>query len=129
MVGFIKVITFPFRTIYGYVKSVNTLLNAPVVIGDKYNSMYTTTTKVVGVTVGSCGAAKGVADAAEALACQDGVCFVVSCVGASADVLHMLASFVPGPNFTAVVTVPLSMGCKTFVYCCKRGKMPWNRMC
>jgi hypothetical protein len=38
----------------------------------------------------------------------------------------MAPSFVPGPIFTAVVTVPLSVGCKVFVWCCKRSKLAWG---
>lgn len=54
----------------------------------------------------------------EAIACQDGVC---------GDGLSIATSFIPGPNVTTVVTVPISMGCKVFVYCCKRAKsIPWG---
>jgi len=70
--------------------------------------------------------AKGTIDALEALVCQDGVCFVVSCTGVTADFLQVCASFVPGPNVTALVTTPVSVGYKVFVYCCKNAKLPWK---
>lgn len=57
----------------------------------------------------------GALDAAEAFACGDAVCFVVSCVGLSADYLQVIASFVPGPNVTALVRTSISVGCKVFV--------------
>lgn len=63
----------------------------------------------------------------EAVACQDGICAVVSGIGVCADGLSMAASFIPGPNVTTVVTLPVSVGCKVFVYCCKKAKkMPWG---
>jgi hypothetical protein len=70
------------------------------------------------VSTGTAGAAKGTVDMLEAVACQDGVC---------ADGLSMAAVFISGPNVTTIVTVPVSVGCKVFVYCYKRAKsMPWG---
>lgn len=46
--------------------------------------------------------------------------------GAAADGLQICASFIPGPNVTAVVTMPISVGCKVFVWCCKKSKLPWG---
>ena len=84
-------------------------------------------TKVTGVSTGAVGVAKGTVDMLEAVACQDGVCAVVSGIGVCADGFSMAASFIPGPNVTTVVTVPVSVGCKVFVYCCKKAKkMPWG---
>ena len=60
--------------------------------------------------------AKGSVDILEAIACQDWFCAVVSGVGVCADSLSFLASFIPGPNIaTVATTVPISLGCKTFV--------------
>lgn len=73
----------------------------------------------------STGAAKGTVDMLEAVACQDGICAVISSIGVCADGLSMAASFIPGSNVTTVVTVPVSVGCKVFFYCCKKVK----RMC
>ena len=79
------------------------------------------------VTVLYTGAAKGTANVLEAVACQDDICAIVSGIGVCADGLSMVASFIPGPNVTTVVTVPISVGCKVFVYCCKKAKkMPWG---
>ena len=47
----------------------------------------------------------------EAIACQDGVC-----------ALLIATSFVPSPNVTSLFTVLVSVGCKVFVYCCKKAK-------
>ena len=61
----------------------------------------------------------------EAIACQDGVCAFISGVGVCAYTLSIATSFVPGPNVTSLVTVPVSVGCKVFVYCCKKAtRMP-----
>lgn len=42
------------------------------------------------------------------------------------DSLQICASFIPGPNVTAVVTMPVSVGCKVFVWCCQKSKLPWS---
>ena len=77
--------------------------------------------------MGANGAAKGAIDILEAVACQDGACKVVSGVGVCADGLSIAASFIPGPNVTTGLTVPVFVGCKVFVYCCKKAKkMPWG---
>jgi hypothetical protein len=83
-------------------------------------------TKVTGVTTGAAGAAKGTVDFMEAVACQDGVCAVVSVIGVCADGLSIATSFIPGPNITTIITVPISVGCKVFVWCCKNSKLPWR---
>ena len=103
-------------------ENVNKVINLPTA-ADK---TFTYVTKVTGATTGTAGAAKGSVDFAEAVACQDGVCAVVSAVGVAADGLQICASFIPGPNVTAVVTMPISVGCKVFVWCCKKSKLPWG---
>ena len=103
-------------------ENVNKVINLPTA-ADK---TFTYVTKVTGATTGAAGAAKGSVDFAEAVACQDGVCAVVSAVGVAADGLQVCASFIPGPNVTAVVTMPISVGCKVFVWCCKKSKLPWG---
>jgi hypothetical protein len=122
----VKIATWPVRKVYNYTKGVNDLLQSPTLVGNAANDGIEYVTKITGATTGAVGAAKGAVDAAEALACQDGVCFVVSCVGTAADGLQIIASFVPGPNVTALVTTPISWGCKVFVYCCKKSKLPWG---
>ena len=120
------VITYVPRKLFNYTKSINTALEAPTAIKESTNQAVTYVSKLTGACVGGAGAAKGSVDALEALACQDGVCFVISCVGVAADGLGVVASFVPGPNVTSLVTVPLSLTCKTFVWCCKRSTLPWG---
>jgi len=125
----IKGVTWPIRKLYNYTKGINDAIQAPTVIGNAANEAFEYTTKVVGATTGAAGAAKGSYDALEALACQDGVCFFISCVGTAADTLQIIASYVPGPNVTVLVTAPISVSCKVFVWCCKRGKLPWAGGC
>ena len=122
----IRILKWPFSKVYNLVKGVNDGLESPTKIGNAANRGFEFVTKVTGATTGAAGAAKGTADAIEALACQDGICFVVSCVGTAADSLQICASFVPGPNVTTLVTTPISVGCKVFVWCCKRSKLPWG---
>ena len=102
--------------------NVNKVINLPTAT----DKTFTYVTKVTGATTGAAGAAKGSVDFADAVACQDGVCAVVSAVGVAADGLQICASFIPGPNVTAVVTMPISVGCKVFVWCCKKSKLPWG---
>lgn len=122
----ITVISWPARKIWNITKSVNTILEAPTGIKEGVDKGLIWTSKITGATTGAAGAAKGSIDAAEALMCQDGVCFIISCVGVGADSLQVLTSFVPGPNVTALVTMPISVGCKVFVWCCKKSKLPWG---
>ena len=108
-------------------KNLNDSTDNLVKISDTADKTLTYVTKVTGVSTGASGAAKGTVDMLEAVACQDGVCAVVSGIGVCADALSIATSFIPGPNVTTVVTVPISVGCKTFVWCCKRAKkMPWG---
>jgi hypothetical protein len=113
--------------VVGTVKSINDSTDNLVKISETADKTLTYVTKVTGVSTGAAGAAKGTVDMLEAMACQDGVCAVVSGVGVCADGLSMAASFIPGPNVTTIITVPVSVGCKVFVYCCKKAKkMPWG---
>jgi len=122
----VKILKWPFIKAYSITKGVNDGLQSPTKIGNAANDGIEYVTKLTGATTGAAGVAKGTSDAIEALACQDGVCFVVSCVGTAADSLQICASFVPGPNVTALVTTPISVGCKVFVWCCKKSKLPWG---
>ena len=109
------------------IRNINDSTDNMVRITETADKSLTYITKVTGVSTGAAGAAKGTVDMLEAVACQDGVCAVVSGIGLCADGLSMATSFIPGPNVTTVVTVPISVGCKVFVYCCKKAKkMPWG---
>jgi len=112
-----------------FVVSVNTKAMNVVGLGDKFSKVEIYVTKGVSACAGSLGFGKGVADTIDALACADGVCAAVSMVGCAADGLQFLTSFIPGPNVTSVITIPVSVGCKGFVYCCKKGRVPWARFC
>jgi hypothetical protein len=108
------------------VKNINDSTDRMVRISDTADKTLTYVTKITGVSTGAAGAAKGTVDMLEAVAWQDGVCAVVGGIGVCADGLSMAASFIAGPNVTTVVTVPISVGCKVFVDCCKKAKkMPW----
>jgi hypothetical protein len=107
-------------------KSFNQTFSNSAGITDSAQKTYTHFTKKVGASAGSAGLAKGAVDCAEAVACGDGVCAAVSAVGCLADGLTLMTNFIPGPNVSTIITVPVSVGCKTFVWCCKRSKLPWG---
>jgi hypothetical protein len=124
-----RIITFVPRKLFNYTKGINKLLEAPIAIEAKWSAFEEWCTKMFGSTTGGVLFGKGASDAAVAYACKDGVCFVVSCVGCVADALQFIASFAPGPNVTVIVTLPISAGCKTFVWACKNQTLPWNAGC
>ena len=86
-----KVVTFVPRKVWNYTKAINTALEAPLEISKKLSDFEVYLTKLIGGTTGACGIGKGTVDAAEAYACQNGVCFVVSCIGCAADGLQIVA--------------------------------------
>ena len=106
--------------------AINDSINKLIALPKNVDKTFTYVTKVTGATTGATGVAKGSVDFAEAVVCQDGVCAFVSAVGVAADGLQVCTSFIPGPNVTAVVTMPISVGCKVFVWCCKKSKLPWG---
>lgn len=117
-----KIIMFVPEKLIAINKNVDKVINLP----DTADKTFTYVTKVTGATSGAAGAAKGSVDFLEAVSCRDGVCAVVSAVGVAADGLQICASFIPGPNVTSIVTMPISVGCKVFVWCCKKSKLPWG---
>jgi hypothetical protein len=97
-----------------------------VKISETADKTLTYVTKVTGVSTGAARAAKGTVDMLKAVACQDGICAVGIGIGICTDGLSIAASFIPGPNVTTVITIPVFVGCKVFVFCCKKAKrMPW----
>ena len=106
--------------------AINTNINKVINLPETADKTFTYVSKVTGATTGAAGAAKGSVDFLEAVACQDGVCAFISAVGVTADSLQICTSFIPGPNITSVVTMPISVGCKVFVWCCKKSKLPWG---
>ena len=117
-----KVITYVPNKIIAINNNVNKIINLPTA-ADK---TFTYFTKVTCATTGAAGAAKGTLDLTESIAYQDGICAFVLAIGVAADSLQICTSFIPGPNVTAVVTMPVSVGCKVFVCCCKKSKLPWG---
>lgn len=117
-----KVIMFIPNKLVTINNNVDKIINLP----NRADKTFTYITKVTGATTGAAGAAKGSADLIEAIACQDGICAFISAVGVAADGLQICTSFIPGPNVTTIVTMPISIGCKVFVWCCKKSKLPWG---
>ena len=122
---FYQIVTFVPRKLWNYTKAINSVLEASTAVGNKWTSFEKWVTKVFGTTSAGALFGKGASDAAVAYACDDGVCFVISCVGCGFDVLQFLASFVPGPNITVIGSV----ACKTFVWACKNQTLPWKGGC
>lgn len=106
--------------------TINDSVNKVIGFPDAVDKTYLYASKISGATTGAAGLGKGSIDLAEAIACKDGVCAVVSAIGITADSLQICTSFIPGPNVTSIVTTPISVGCKVFVWCCKRSKLPWG---
>lgn len=92
-------------------KNSNRIINFP----ENAEKTYVYVTKITGATTGAAGVAKGSIDFAEAVACSDGIYAFISAVG-----LQISTSFIPGPNVTSVITMPISVGYKVLVYCCKK---------
>ncbi len=124
-----QVVTFVPRKVWRIATNVNKVLEAPVAIEGKWTAFEQWVTKMFGGTTSGILFGKGASDAAVAYACQDGVCFVVSCVGCGVDALQFVASFAPGPNITTIFTLPVSAACKTFVWACKNQTLPWKAGC
>ena len=95
------------------VKKINDSTDNMVKISETADKTLIYVTKVTEVSTGAAGAAKGTVDMLEAVACQDGVC---------ANGLSVATSFILKPNVTTVVTIPVSVGCKVFVFCYKKAK-------
>jgi hypothetical protein len=117
-----KIVMFIPNKLISINKNVDKILEFP----ETTDKLFTYVTKVTGATTGAAGVAKGSVDLAEAIACKDGICAFVSAIGVTADGLQICTSFIPGPNVTALVTMPISLGCKVFVWCCKKSKLPWG---
>lgn len=66
-------------------KAINGSLNTVISLPEKADKTFSYVTKVTGATTGAAGVAKGSVDFAEAVACQDDVCAVVSSIGVAAD--------------------------------------------
>lgn len=104
-----------------------------ILINDSINkiiSLPETTSKTFNyISKATCAAdaAKGTLHFAETIVCNDGICAVVSAFGLAADTLQIRTHFIPDPNVTSVVTAPISVGCKVFVWCCKRSKLLWGK--
>lgn len=83
-------------------------------------------TKVFRFTSRAAPVAKGSVDFAEAVLWQYTICTFILAVIVTADTLQICTSFIPGPNVTTIVTMPVSISCKVFVWCCKKSKLPWG---
>jgi hypothetical protein len=110
---------------FKFISNINKTATTITGLGEKFTETQEIVTKVGGSVSGAAMLGKGSADFLEAVACQDGICATISAVGCVADSLQILTSFVAGPNITIMITAPVSTFCKTFVWCCKKSKVPW----
>ena len=117
-----KIIMYIPNKVVAINNNVNKIINFP----ESVDRTFIYVSKVTGATTGAAGVAKGSVDLAESIACQDGLCALISSIGVAADGLQICTSFIPGPNVTSIVTMPISVGCKVFVWCCKKSKLPWG---
>lgn len=120
----INVVRYPFGVVYNFSSMLNSaLLPSNEVLGPVEGQWPAKIgTKVIGTTVGVFNGSRGVEDAIESFVCRDNLCFAVSCIGISADVVQFAASFTPAINATTLVTIPVSRGCKYFVWYCQNVK-------
>jgi len=101
-------------------------LNLPPNPGDEFKGKtFAYITKVTGASTGGAGVRIGLGDMGTAIMCQDGVCICVSAVGLAADGIQLVSCFVAGPNRSIYVTYPISVGCKAFVWSCRKGIQSW----
>ena len=64
-------------------------------------------------------------NAAEDFVCNDRVCFILSFVGAACDATTLICGNIPITKGVTVVTIPISVGCKsTRAFCKKFGTLP-----
>lgn len=70
--------------------------------------------KIAVIIVGSAGLVKSAVGRDKDLLCKDYLCFTVNCIGVCANILTVCTSLLPGSNITLVVTIPISMSCKSF---------------
>ena len=77
-------------------------------------------TKVNCVSTGIAGTAKVTVNKLQAVTFQDGVCEIISNIGIYTDGFSIVTSFIPVPNVTTIVTVPVWFGYNIFVYCYKK---------
>jgi hypothetical protein len=101
-----KIVMFVLNKIVAINQNIDKVISLPESTG----KTFTYITKVTRALTSGAGIGKENVNLVEAIACKDGIC----------------ASFILGPNVTSVVTSPISVGCKIFVWCCKKSKLPWG---
>lgn len=125
-------ITFARKAIKNGISSILNMNNTAIKVtgvGEKLSEAEKVMTKYIAATTGAAGFGKGAYDTLDAIKCQDGVCAIISGIGCGADGIQVIGSLVPGPNITSIITTPVSVGCKVFVWCCKKGQVLWLRGC
>lgn len=108
------------------VDKLNNAIEKALNIPEKVESSYIYMTKLFGAMIGTVGVARGMVDTLEAIACQDHICATISVVGVVADSIQIIRTWCPGANVTTLICMPISSGCKAFVYFCKMSKLPWR---
>jgi hypothetical protein len=83
------------------------------------------TVSIVKSSANLAGAGVSTYNAAEDYLCNDKICFVLSCVGGSCDLISTICGNIPVTKKITGVTVPVSAMCKsTRIYCKKYGTLP-----
>ena len=123
---FITVLNFVPRKAFKSTQSINKALEAPLAIGDTFESWVT---KVFGTTSACALFGKDAFYTTVVYTFYNSVCVIISCIGCSFDALQFVASFVPGPNFTVIVTLSCSTAFKVFVWSCKNQTLLWKVGC
>jgi hypothetical protein len=124
-----QIVTFIPRKLFRYTKSLNNFLEAPLAMEHKWTVFEAWVTKVFRGRSSGYLFGTGIKDATVAYACDDGVCFISSCIGCRFDVVQFMGSFVSRPNLTVAITLPGSVACKTFVWSCKNQKLSSKTIC
>lgn len=115
----VKICKYPVSKLTKLNKAVEVVLALP----ERVDNFFTYSTKIGGAIIGGGNFGKGCYDIRESLYRCDYLCASVSSVGAAADLIQTCTSFLPGANYTAAITLPISCSCKIFVYCCKSSEI------
>lgn len=74
--------------------------------------------QILGIGVGLNGIQDGIEDAVKSYIKGNKVCCAISVVGICADAIQVVASTTPAAKTTLIITLPISTGCKSFVWYC-----------
>jgi hypothetical protein len=103
--------------------SINSYFKAGAGLANESTTAIQYFSKLTGTSIGTSGAALELYNAGEALVCKDSLCFGLSCIGLTADVITAATSFLTGVNATSTFIIPVSLFCNVLVYNCKHGNL------